>query len=106
MVKLRYIIFYALLHNYSLPSSFQAITYILHNLEEYTIYEVKVQPFYFSIRGTASETFKAKTLEDVPSSPPEALTVRVDSLSAITITWDPPAPKDHNGDLRGYKVRL
>ena len=83
----------------------QAITYILRNLEEFTTYEVKVQPFYFSVRGLASETFKAKTFEDVPSTPPQQLVVRVDSLSAITITWNPPPDNDHNGELRGYKVR-
>ena len=52
-----------------------------------------------------SNAVRAMTLEDVPSAPPDRLSVTVDTLTSITIQWRPPLEDKKNGVIKGYKVR-
>ena len=57
-----------------------------------------------SLTGEMSNAVRAMTLEDVPSAPPDRLSVTVDTLTSITIQWRPPLEDKKNGVIKGYKV--
>ena len=53
-----------------------------------------------------SNAVRAMTLEDVPSAPPDRLSVTVDTLTSIPIQWRPPIEDKKNGVIKGYKVNV
>ena len=45
-------------------SSGSSTMYILRNLDKYTLYEVRVQPFYSTVEGQDSNAVRVRTFED------------------------------------------
>lgn len=77
---------------------------VLSNLEKFTSYEILVEPFSGPITGSESNILQAKTLEDIPSHSPTALTVELDSVTSMAIKWQPPPADQLNGVIIGYKI--
>ena len=81
-----------------------ATTYLLTNLPKYNIFEFFVVPFYKSIDGKPSNTRIVRTLEDVPSAPPNSIKAQPVTSSSALVSWQPPPPEHLNGMLLGYKL--
>nr|CAI5846534.1 unnamed protein product [Callosobruchus analis] len=54
--------------------------------------------------GPGSEPVTARTLEDVPTLPPENVQCSVLNAQSLHISWEPPAIEGQNGIIQGYKV--
>lgn len=81
-----------------------ASTYLLTNLPKYNIFEFFLVPFYKSIDGKPSNTRIVRTLEDVPSAPPNSIKAQPVTSSSALVSWQPPPPEHLNGMLLGYKL--
>ncbi|EEB12791.1 Neogenin precursor, putative [Pediculus humanus corporis] len=55
--------------------------------------------------GSASEEVVTRTLSDVPSEPPQNVTVEPGSSTSIVVRWEPPSKDGQNGIITGYKLR-
>uniref|UniRef100_A0A1B0GIB4 Down syndrome cell adhesion molecule-like protein Dscam2 n=2 Tax=Lutzomyia longipalpis TaxID=7200 RepID=A0A1B0GIB4_LUTLO len=76
----------------------------LTGLEKYTQYSITVQAFNSKGDGPSSEPIVARTIEDVPSAPPQAVQCVALTAQSLQVSWQPP-PKDHtHGIIRGYKI--
>lgn len=82
------------------------MTYDLCNLEKYTWYEIRVQPYYASIKGQESNTIRIRMPEDVPSYPPSNIMASVVDNSTLYLSWQHPKPSTTNGPLLGYKIYI
>jgi roundabout axon guidance receptor 2 len=80
--------------------------HLLPDLRKFTKYEFFLVPFYKNVEGKPSNTRTAQTFEDVPSAPPENLSVKIVNLTSATIEWSPPAPQHRNGNLLGYNIHI
>ncbi|XP_064651159.1 roundabout homolog 2-like isoform X2 [Lineus longissimus] len=85
-------------------TSQRATMYVLRNLQKYTWYEIRIQPFYLTVEGQLSNGVRVQTLEDVPSMPPQNIVARKVANNSILIAWSPPAKDHRNGILKGYKI--
>ncbi|XP_055342450.1 tyrosine-protein phosphatase Lar-like isoform X3 [Paramacrobiotus metropolitanus] len=66
-------------------------------------YEFRVAAF--NNLGVGVEAIKEVQMpEGVPTGPPQNISYRFDSPSAVHITWDPPVPDMQNGLITGYTV--
>ena len=79
-------------------------SYIINNLQKFTAYEVLVEPFSGAIRGSESNAVHAKTREDVPTQSPIGLSVELDTVTSVSIKWQPPPFNHMNGIIIGYKI--
>ncbi|XP_024413136.2 roundabout homolog 4 isoform X2 [Desmodus rotundus] len=66
-------------------------------------YEFKVRPSSGRARGPDSNVLLLRLPEQVPSAPPQEVTLKPGNGS-ILVTWVPPPAENHNGILRGYQV--
>lgn len=66
-------------------------------------YEFKVRPSSGRARGPDSNVLLLKLPEQVPSAPPQEVTLKHDN-SSILVSWVPPPAENHNGIIRGYQV--
>ncbi|XP_047426142.1 netrin receptor DCC [Mugil cephalus] len=55
--------------------------------------------------GSASETISITTQSDVPSAPPQNLTLEVVLSRSIKISWQPPPSHSQNGIIIAYKIK-
>ncbi|KAK6631106.1 hypothetical protein RUM43_014202 [Polyplax serrata] len=55
--------------------------------------------------GSASEEVIVRTLSDVPSDPPQNVTVEAGSSTSVVVRWEPPPKDGQNGIITGYKLR-
>ncbi|XP_053561997.1 roundabout homolog 2 [Bombina bombina] len=80
---------------------------VIANLKKGITYEIKVRPYFNEFQGMDSETKSARTTEEAPSAPPQAVivqTVGSNNSTSISVSWDPP-PTDHqNGIIQDYKI--
>jgi hypothetical protein len=94
--------------DYKVETISDAITkqhyYVLHNLHKFTPYEILMEPFSGSISGSESNIVQVKTLDDVPSQSPINLNAELDSLTSMSIKWQPPPLNHMNGVINGYKI--
>lgn len=99
-----------------------ATMYVLINLEEYTWYEIRVQPFYMTVEGQDSNPVRVRTFEAgdyiirtqghllngllfaAPAAPPFDVRTELKGNNSMEIRWSPPASQHLNGVLEGYKV--
>lgn len=88
-------------HNYNILTvlDVHAKSYAVTNLKKYTKYEFFIAPFYKSVEGQPSNSRVARTLEDIPSAPPESITAGVINDTTGWVRWSPPPPQHHNGKL-------
>ncbi|XP_031200711.1 roundabout homolog 4 isoform X2 [Mastomys coucha] len=66
-------------------------------------YEFKVRPSSGRARGPDSNVLLLRLPEQVPSAPPQEVTLRPGNGS-IFVSWAPPPAESHNGIIRGYQV--
>ncbi|KAM4700840.1 roundabout homolog 2 isoform 7-T7 [Discoglossus pictus] len=80
---------------------------VIGNLKKGITYEIKVRPYFNEFQGMDSESKSARTTEEAPSAPPQAVTVQTvgnNNSTSISVSWDPP-PTDHqNGIIQDYKI--
>ncbi|XP_030394308.1 roundabout homolog 4 isoform X2 [Gopherus evgoodei] len=69
-------------------------------------YEFKVRPYAGKVHGLDSNVRHLWIPEEVPSAPPQHVTITAveDGNGTVLISWDPPPHHTHNGIIRGYKV--
>lgn len=66
-------------------------------------YEFKVRPSSGRARGPDSNVLLLRLPEQVPSAPPQEVTLRPGNGS-VFVSWAPPPAENHNGFIRGYQV--
>ncbi|XP_029399519.1 roundabout homolog 4 isoform X3 [Mus pahari] len=66
-------------------------------------YEFKVRPSSGRARGPDSNVLLLRLPEQVPSAPPQGVTLRSGNGS-VFVSWAPPPAENHNGVIRGYQV--
>lgn len=91
-------------HTEKLKNKQHVTSHLVTNLHKYTMYEFLVEPFAGEIRGSESNLVQCRTGEDVPSHAPLALQIEMNTLSSITIRWQPPTLNQLNGVLQGFKI--
>ncbi|XP_036005994.1 Down syndrome cell adhesion molecule homolog isoform X1 [Fundulus heteroclitus] len=77
---------------------------VLDNLKKFTQYSVVVQAANRAGTGPSSQQVVTKTLEDVPSRPPENVLAVAKSPEVISLSWMPLPRESLNGNLQGYRV--
>ncbi|XP_058850962.1 neogenin-like isoform X2 [Acipenser ruthenus] len=81
------------------------LSYTINGLKKYTDYSFRVVAYNKHGLGVSTEDVVARTFSDVPSAPPQNLTLEVRNSKSIMVQWQPPPPGTHNGQITGYKIR-
>ncbi|XP_067350509.1 roundabout homolog 3 isoform X3 [Channa argus] len=92
------------LHDIHSPSERSTV---LISLLKGTEYEIKIRPYFDEFQGKDSRTLLVRTPEEVPSAPPQAVTVatvKLGNSSSISVSWEPPPSEMHNGIIQEYRV--
>ncbi|OWK17397.1 hypothetical protein Celaphus_00013515 [Cervus elaphus hippelaphus] len=66
-------------------------------------YEFKVRPSSGRAQGPDSKVLLLRLPEQVPSAPPQEVTLKPGNGSVL-VSWVPPPAENHNGIIRGYQV--
>ncbi|XP_045139622.1 roundabout homolog 4 isoform X2 [Echinops telfairi] len=66
-------------------------------------YEFKVRPSSGRAQGPDSNVLLLRLPEQVPSAPPQEVTLKLNNGSVL-VNWVPPPAESHNGIIRGYQV--
>ncbi|XP_058622373.1 neogenin isoform X3 [Onychostoma macrolepis] len=74
-------------------------------LKKFTEYSFRVVAYNKYGPGVSTEDVVVRTLSDVPSAPPQNLTLEVLNSTSIMVRWRSPPPGTLNGELTGYKLR-
>ncbi|XP_072321911.1 neogenin 1a isoform X3 [Eucyclogobius newberryi] len=80
-------------------------SYTLSGLKKFTEYSFRVVANNKHGSGVSTEDVTVRTLSDVPSSPPQNLTLEVQNSKSIVMRWQPPPAQSQNGEITGYKIR-
>ncbi|XP_049816620.1 Down syndrome cell adhesion molecule-like protein Dscam2 [Schistocerca nitens] len=95
-------------HNYSLKTVEVGTQYggeaTLQGLSKFTTYTIIVQAYNSRGAGPASDPITVKTLEDVPSLPPENVQCSALTSQSLEVSWETPPVEGRNGIIQGYKV--
>ncbi|CAB4068857.1 ROBO2 [Lepeophtheirus salmonis] len=81
-------------------------SHTLSDLRPNTKYFIFILPFNNRIKGRPSNLKVVSTKEDVPSSSPDRIKIRLVNVSTGLIQWHTPPSRDLNGDLSGFKVLI
>ncbi|XP_073687644.1 neogenin-like [Garra rufa] len=81
------------------------LSYTMTSLKKFTEYSFRVVAYNKHGPGVSTEDVVVRTLSDVPSAPPQNLTLEVLNSTSIMVRWQPPPPGTLNGELTGYKLR-
>ncbi|KAG8434664.1 hypothetical protein GDO86_012866 [Hymenochirus boettgeri] len=80
---------------------------ILVDLKKGTEYEIKIRPYFDEFQGMDSDVLLIRTPEEVPSAPPQAVsvvTLGTNNSTNISITWEPPPVEHQNGIIQDYRI--
>uniref|UniRef100_UPI0037E9232F neogenin 1a n=1 Tax=Semicossyphus pulcher TaxID=241346 RepID=UPI0037E9232F len=80
-------------------------SYTMTGLKKNTEYSFRVVANNKHGPGVSTEDVVVRTLSDVPSSPPQNLTLEVQNSKSIMLRWQPPPLSGQNGEITGYKIR-
>uniref|UniRef100_A0A8C9VU42 DCC netrin 1 receptor n=1 Tax=Scleropages formosus TaxID=113540 RepID=A0A8C9VU42_SCLFO len=80
-------------------------SYKLEGLKKFTEYSIRIVAYNRYGAGTPTEDLVLTTLADVPSAPPQNISIEVVYSRSIKISWQPPPPNAQNGFITGYKIR-
>ncbi|XP_060886524.1 neogenin 1a isoform X8 [Labrus mixtus] len=80
-------------------------SYTMTGLKKNTEYSLRVVANNKHGPGVSTDDVVVRTLSDVPSSPPQNLTVEVQNSKSIMLRWQPPPVSGQNGEITGYKIR-
>ncbi|XP_044020964.1 Down syndrome cell adhesion molecule-like protein Dscam2 isoform X2 [Aphidius gifuensis] len=78
--------------------------YRLNGLQKYTEYSIVVKAFNNKGDGPGSDPVVTRTLEAVPSSPPQNIACAALTGQNIQVTWKPPPSNKVHGIIKGYKL--
>ncbi|XP_058880325.1 netrin receptor DCC-like isoform X2 [Acipenser ruthenus] len=81
------------------------LSYKLEGLKKFTEYSIRVLAYNRYGTGISTEDLKITTLPDVPSSPPQNISLEVVNSRSIKVSWMPPPSNMQNGFITGYKIR-
>nr|CAD7586915.1 unnamed protein product [Timema genevievae] len=79
--------------------------YELKDLGKFTEYSLWVVAFNQNGPGSSTEEIVGRTLSDVPSEPPQNITLEATSSTSVVVRWEPPPKSGQNGVITGYKLR-
>lgn len=79
-------------------------SYILKNLEEFSLYEIVVAAVNEVGQSSESNVALEKTRESVPSSGPLNVQANATSSTTIVVQWSEIPKNAQNGQIEGYKV--
>ncbi|XP_034015789.1 neogenin 1a isoform X3 [Thalassophryne amazonica] len=80
-------------------------SYTMTGLKKNTEYSFRVVAYNKHGPGVSTEDVTVRTLSDVPSAPPQNLTLEVQNSKSIVVRWQPPPLGAQNGEITGYKIR-
>uniref|UniRef100_A0A672JKY5 Neogenin 1b n=1 Tax=Salarias fasciatus TaxID=181472 RepID=A0A672JKY5_SALFA len=80
-------------------------SYTMTGLKKNTEYSFRVVANNKHGPGVSTEDVTVRTLSDVPSAPPQNLTLEVQNSKSIMLRWQPPPLSGQNGEITGYKIR-
>ncbi|XP_067312783.1 neogenin 1a [Pseudorasbora parva] len=81
------------------------LSYTMTGLKKFTEYSFRVVAYNKHGPGVSTEDISVRTYSDVPSAPPQNMTVEVLNSKSIMIRWQPPPADAQNGEINGYKIR-
>uniref|UniRef100_A0A8C7XNW4 DCC netrin 1 receptor n=1 Tax=Oryzias sinensis TaxID=183150 RepID=A0A8C7XNW4_9TELE len=81
------------------------LTYKMDGLNRFTEYTVRVLAINRYGPGVASEAIGVTTHSDVPSAPPQNITLEVVLSRSIKVSWQPPPRSNQNGIITAYKIK-
>ncbi|KAI1889408.1 hypothetical protein AGOR_G00162570 [Albula goreensis] len=81
------------------------LSYTLTGLKKFTNYSLRMVAHNKHGPGVSTQDIHVRTLSDVPSAPPQNLTLEVQNSQSIMVHWLPPPTGTLNGELIGYRVR-
>lgn len=80
-------------------------SYTMAGLKKNTEYSFRVVANNKHGPGVSTEDVIVRTLSDVPSAPPQNLTLEVQNSKSIMVRWQPPPLSGQNGEIISYKIR-
>ncbi|XP_066567064.1 netrin receptor DCC [Amia ocellicauda] len=80
-------------------------SYKLEGLKKFTEYTIRILAYNHYGPGIATEDLTVTTLSDVPSLPPQNITLEVVNSRSIKVNWIAPPSNTQNGFITGYKIR-
>ncbi|XP_069737078.1 netrin receptor DCC [Phaenicophaeus curvirostris] len=83
----------------------EGFSHRLEALKKFTEYSLRLVAFNRYGPGVSSHELSVSTLSDVPSGPPQNVSLEVVNSRSIKVTWLPPPPGTQNGFITGYKIR-
>ncbi|KAG8440231.1 hypothetical protein GDO86_006130 [Hymenochirus boettgeri] len=81
------------------------LSYTVSGLKKYIEYSFRIVAFNKHGAGVSTQDVIVRTQSDVPSAPPQNLTLEVRSSQSILVQWQPPPLGTQNGQIVGYRVR-
>ncbi|XP_061658002.1 netrin receptor DCC [Syngnathoides biaculeatus] len=101
---------YRVLWTESLSSKEQSVdvsglNYKMEGLNKFTQYTVRVLAMNRFGLGTSSDKIIVTTQSDVPSAPPQNITLEVVLSRSIKVSWQPPPRSAQNGIISAYKIK-
>ncbi|XP_066871027.1 netrin receptor DCC isoform X3 [Kogia breviceps] len=88
--------------NTSQPGSLQ---FTVGNLKPEAMYTFRVVAYNEWGPGESSQPIKVATQPELPSAPPQNVSLEVVNSRSIKVSWLPPPPGTQNGFITGYKIR-
>ncbi|XP_050970521.1 neogenin 1a isoform X3 [Labeo rohita] len=81
------------------------LSHTMTGLKKFTEYNFRVVAYNKHGSGVSTEDISVRTYSDVPSAPPQNMTVEVLNSKSIMVRWQPPPADAQNGEITGYKIR-
>ncbi|XP_064013296.1 neogenin isoform X3 [Pogoniulus pusillus] len=81
------------------------LSYTINGLKKYTEYSFRVVAYNKHGPGVSTQDVVVRTLSDVPSAPPQNLTLEARNSKSIMLHWQPPPAGTQSGLITGYKIR-
>ncbi|XP_027579432.2 neogenin isoform X8 [Pipra filicauda] len=81
------------------------LSHTVTGLKKFTEYSFRVVAYNKHGPGVSTHDVVVRTLSDVPSAPPQNLTLEVRNSKSILLQWQPPPTGTHSGQITGYKIR-
>ncbi|XP_072552129.1 netrin receptor DCC [Salminus brasiliensis] len=79
--------------------------YKMEGLKKFTEYALRVLALNRHGPGISTDDMLITTLSDVPSAPPQNISLEVIYSRSIKVSWQPPPASTQNGFITGYKIR-
>ncbi|XP_026099742.1 netrin receptor DCC isoform X4 [Carassius auratus] len=80
-------------------------SYRMEGLKKFTEYSLRVLAVNRHGPGLSDTDMLITTLSDVPSAPPQNISLEVVYSRSIKVSWQPPPANTQNGFITGYKIR-